>query len=317
MAQVVIGADKIQEPSAQLDIISEDKGLLIPRVDLISTSSNLPIADPTESLLVYNRSSNADVTPGFYYWNEKWIRLSTGETVPVPGSSAQQPMIGKDLTAEDTSLEISGGEGATFNEVKVMVRDLGISTGKIANAAVTSDKIADNAVTTKQIQENAVTTEKIAPGGANGQVLVTSINEGGVASVEWQEAARSEEVLTGLTEDKTTGGLTYKDEEGKETSIKSVMPKFFFMPSVVIDLSKTTMNVYQEYRDQFSRPMASSREGTSIPVLGSQELDYHITYYDKEVFGNVAINEDGILTYDVKSDNISEASFMNIVVVVK
>ncbi|MCX7955208.1 MAG: hypothetical protein N3A01_08490, partial [Bacteroidales bacterium] len=63
--------------SAGLDINFTDKGLLIPRVSLTSTTSTSPISGtPATSLLVYNTASQNDVTPGYYYWNGvKWVRL--------------------------------------------------------------------------------------------------------------------------------------------------------------------------------------------------------------------------------------------------
>jgi len=75
-AQVGIG---ILNPdnSAQLDITSLNKGLLVPRLSLIQTTSQSPIVgEVAKSLLVYNIQSRNDVTPGFYYWEgTKWVRI--------------------------------------------------------------------------------------------------------------------------------------------------------------------------------------------------------------------------------------------------
>jgi len=63
--------------SAQLDVTSVNKGLLIPRISLIQTTSQSPIVGSTlNSLLVYNTATVNDVSPGFYYWqSNKWIRI--------------------------------------------------------------------------------------------------------------------------------------------------------------------------------------------------------------------------------------------------
>jgi hypothetical protein len=63
--------------SAMLDVYSESKGLLIPRIALTSTTTAAPVTSPEASLLVYNTSATGDVTPGYYYWNgsSKWVRL--------------------------------------------------------------------------------------------------------------------------------------------------------------------------------------------------------------------------------------------------
>ncbi|NTW31437.1 MAG: hypothetical protein HGB12_02205 [Bacteroidetes bacterium] len=67
--------------STMLDISSTNQGMRIPRVALESTTSNAPIANPVNSLLVYDSVTAGDVTPGFYYWDgatSKWLRLATG-----------------------------------------------------------------------------------------------------------------------------------------------------------------------------------------------------------------------------------------------
>jgi hypothetical protein len=63
----------VGDESAMLDISSTDKGMLIPRVILLSTTDVVTISSPIVSLLVYNTNTVSDVVPGFYYWNgTKW-----------------------------------------------------------------------------------------------------------------------------------------------------------------------------------------------------------------------------------------------------
>lgn len=79
-AQVGIGT-LTPNVSAQLDIKSDSKGLLIPRlnIDNLSTASPVSSATINESLLVYNTNSTSG--KGFYYWNgrlwEKLVDLAT------------------------------------------------------------------------------------------------------------------------------------------------------------------------------------------------------------------------------------------------
>lgn len=82
-AQVGIGT-LFPENAAQLDITSVNKGLLIPRLSLIRTTSQSPITGPiTTSLLVYNTAALNDVSPGFYYWQtNKWVKIIS-ESDPV------------------------------------------------------------------------------------------------------------------------------------------------------------------------------------------------------------------------------------------
>jgi hypothetical protein len=69
------------DDSALLDIDaspSNDKGVLIPRIALISANNTSPITAPAVSLLIYNTATGGtfpdEVSPGYYYWNGvAWI----------------------------------------------------------------------------------------------------------------------------------------------------------------------------------------------------------------------------------------------------
>ena len=72
-------------PEALLDIASNDKGIMVPRVALTSANVASPIINPSggalpESTLVYNTTTAGvgenEVTPGFHYWDgTKWVKL--------------------------------------------------------------------------------------------------------------------------------------------------------------------------------------------------------------------------------------------------
>jgi hypothetical protein len=70
----------INNADAGLNINFNDKGVLIPRVNLVNlTTFNPPITNNgnTVSLLVYN--TNIALGEGFYYWNgTQWVKLITG-----------------------------------------------------------------------------------------------------------------------------------------------------------------------------------------------------------------------------------------------
>ena len=81
------------DASAALDIDYTDKGLLIPRVALTSTTDVVTIPAPATSLLVYN--TNAAMTGGaigFWYWDGTvWVQ-ALGPTGPAgaPGPAGPQ-----------------------------------------------------------------------------------------------------------------------------------------------------------------------------------------------------------------------------------
>ena len=61
--------------SAMLDVSSTDKGILIPRVNIIDLNTAAPVAAPVTSLLVYNTNVASGV--GYYFWDgSKWVQLS-------------------------------------------------------------------------------------------------------------------------------------------------------------------------------------------------------------------------------------------------
>ncbi len=68
--------------SALLDMTANDKGLLIPRVELVAvTNGTIPVNGPATGLLVFNESGTLDV--GFYYWDgTEWVLVGAGGAAP-------------------------------------------------------------------------------------------------------------------------------------------------------------------------------------------------------------------------------------------
>lgn len=85
-AQVTIGFEKEPDPNAILDLRTTDgglseMGLLLPRVELVSTTDATPLTAPiTPGMFVYNTTpDNGSVSPGIYYHNGTvWVRLMDG-----------------------------------------------------------------------------------------------------------------------------------------------------------------------------------------------------------------------------------------------
>lgn len=99
-AQTGIGTTT-PDASAKLDIYSDNKGFLPPRVTLTSGTDNTTIASPATGLLVYNTGNNAGLVAGYYYWNgTSWATIATASGYSV-GSSY---MRGSRSTAQTTNL---------------------------------------------------------------------------------------------------------------------------------------------------------------------------------------------------------------------
>jgi len=82
-AQVGIGTNT-PSPSSILEIASDDKGILIPRVELRNTTSSFPLSSHITSMMVFNTATTSDVIPGFYYsLGSKWVRLNNFDDVDI------------------------------------------------------------------------------------------------------------------------------------------------------------------------------------------------------------------------------------------
>ena len=135
-AQVGIGTIT-PDPSAQLDVSSTDKGMLVPRMNL---SERNAIADPATGLFIFQ----TDNTPGFYYYNGSgWVPLISpvGETIipfasglPIAmttiagGLSGTSSLIGFGNSATGVSviggaIDLTGGPGILLNQAFSVPRD--------------------------------------------------------------------------------------------------------------------------------------------------------------------------------------------------
>ena len=100
------------DASAILDVASDNKGVLIPRVGLISV--NDPINDPETSLLVFNTSTSGSYpTPGFYYFDgTDWI--------PLAGGGAPTPTNEQTIFEEATSTVMATANTSTMALVSLL-----------------------------------------------------------------------------------------------------------------------------------------------------------------------------------------------------
>lgn len=78
--QIKIGNNPTQlNVNAVLEMESANKGLLLPRVSLVSTVNAEPMTSFTRGMVVYNTANVNDVTPGIYYCDGvKWLKTAIG-----------------------------------------------------------------------------------------------------------------------------------------------------------------------------------------------------------------------------------------------
>ncbi|MEK6494199.1 hypothetical protein [Myroides odoratimimus] len=92
--------------SSAVEIFSNKRGLLIPRLELKDTKIASPVSKPANALFVYNTATAGDVTPGFYYWETadqndetkgRWVRFVSSNS-----GSAVTVSAGTNVTVDPT-----------------------------------------------------------------------------------------------------------------------------------------------------------------------------------------------------------------------
>jgi len=156
-AQVGVGT-AAPDASAQLDVVTTNKGILIPRLDIVDLNTAAPVAaaDIDVSLLAYN--TNAASGKGFYYWDgTKWAPISNNETLTeLALNSTVGTLTYTDEDGNDTVIDLSDLETLTkitsdINAGTITYTDeigketayaenlVVAGTGTIGGAAITSD----------------------------------------------------------------------------------------------------------------------------------------------------------------------------------
>ncbi|MDR6845933.1 hypothetical protein [Flavobacterium granuli] len=77
-SQIKIGDNPtVINPSAIMEIESENKGFLLPRLQLVNVSNPAPLLEHEAGMIVYNTATATGLTPGFYYNDRtKWVVVS-------------------------------------------------------------------------------------------------------------------------------------------------------------------------------------------------------------------------------------------------
>src|SRR5690606_27066209 len=114
--------------SSQLDVTANDKGVLLPRVVLTSTTDTTTIINGNvNSLLVYNTNTQNDVKPGYYYWYiDKWMRIVNEDEVAALDTNTTNVS----LTTANDELVLTDSDG---NIVSIPLAQINIPTTLVNN----------------------------------------------------------------------------------------------------------------------------------------------------------------------------------------
>lgn len=145
----------------------------------------------------------------------------------------------------------------------------------------------------------------------------------------------------------TANRVVVADKNGVLGFAPSVPEGFFYMPPVLLPLSKFALDrdftdasiykmtgityttsgtfsvdLYKLYKKQFQNPQQKSSATSNLPVHEASNLNFFVIYYDSEVFSDVHVSPAGVLTYTVKKQPVNgvwkemgptEKTFMNVV----
>lgn len=218
------------DKSAAVDIVSSQRGLLIPRLNLTGTNVAAPVQSPAQSLLVYNNatagSGATGVTPGFYYWDtNRWVRIvsttSEKKTVVAAGKNVQVDS----ATSPDgltTTYTVGVAEGT---QGQVLVTVLNPSTNESESQWVNPSEFINgvNGVTVTPVTNasTGIVTNEVSLGG--GLTKATTITTDAASGKTL--AVKGLEVLTPATFDPAVQNVVVMGADGilKEVAPKTLM----------------------------------------------------------------------------------------------
>jgi len=231
--------------SAAVDIVSNKRGLLIPRIDLTKTTEAGPVARPENALFVYNKATANDVTPGFYYWEAanvanakeqglgRWVRFvssTSGSAVTVSAGTnvtVKPTPEGHDM---DYNVSVKGGDVAGQVLVTEIVEINGetVQTTKWVNPQdfINGSVVGENGITAGIGADGKV---HVGLGGALGKATTIETTHGG----EGKTLA-----ITGLEKLDGTTGKEFDAENqnivimGDDGILKVVTPKELLEQSI-------------------------------------------------------------------------------------
>ncbi|KGO79290.1 hypothetical protein Q763_14730, partial [Flavobacterium beibuense F44-8] len=212
-AQVGVGTSS-PNASAQLEIVSEDKGILIPQVSLTDTTDATTITNGNvSSLLVYNTSQTADVNPGYYYWfDNKWNRILTdldifNETITTLVDNGNGTYT---YTSEDgvvTVIDIPGNQTLTTLVYDQTANTLTYTDENNNPVVIDLPTLVQNAETLTSLVKNE-----------DGSITYTDEN-GNQTNIDLTGIIQDNQAVTSIVANINAGTITFTNELGETTVI--------------------------------------------------------------------------------------------------
>jgi hypothetical protein len=207
-SQVGIGTP-LPNASSQLEVVASDKGILIPRIKLTSSTDATTITNGNQnSLLVFNTNNVADVTAGYYYWyDNKWNRIViSNEVAPSTGTVIYNP-----TNQQFTYVDASGvTQTVDFTQVVKSSETLTTLAKDAANDGKYVYKSENDTETTIDVVNDVIN---------NASTIVNNP----IFTTELANVIKTDETLTTLTKDAANDGkYLYTSENATGTTIDVV-----------------------------------------------------------------------------------------------
>ncbi|EHQ44267.1 collagen triple helix repeat-containing protein, partial [Myroides odoratus DSM 2801] len=250
-AQVGIGT-ATPNPSSQLEITSDKRGILIPRVELKSLTDNGTITNGNvESLLVYNVTDSGDLQPGYYFWKgNNWNRFLTELDGKEWSNAKNKSFVVEDdlLKLYDENDDVIFIDLQSLNIVTTLVKDSS-GNGKYtykneAGTEVMIDVQADvinnfeDIINNTNVQEilNQYLTENAGNVHYDGNSFTYVNEDGDTVTLDMSTIIKVNETITTLVKDPSGNGqYTYTNEAGV---------------AVVIDVQADVINNFEDIINQ-------------------------------------------------------------------
>ncbi len=296
-AQVGIGTD-LPNPSSQLEIKSSNRGVLIPQIALSSKiDQNTITAGNLESLLIYNTSTNATLTPGYYYWFEnKWHRILTDDSLPdyivfwdvtnnhftyidengntqIINFPETLTILG--LNADGHTLEYMDEDGVlTAIDLETIIKNFETLTAIVDNGDGTFT-YTDEAGNTSTVDMSSLETLTYLALNADGKTLEYTDENGVISTINLETIIKNFETLTVMVNN-GNGTFTYTDEAGNDT---------------IIDMSSLKTLTY----------LALNTDGKTLEYTDENDvvssIDLETVIKNFETITTLVDNADGTFTY--------------------
>ncbi|PIF71098.1 hypothetical protein [Flavobacterium sp. 2] len=312
-SQVGIGTT-MPNPSSQLEVVANDKGVLIPRVQLKSLTDAATITNGNvNSLLVFNTGTAADIKPGYYYWyDNRWNRIViageiesnkgtviynavTKEFVFVDDSGNNQPLDLKNFETITTLKKDAANDGKYVytNEGKAETTiDVVADVINNAHTIIKNEKFVTELTQFVDSKETVTTLEKNAAN--DGKYLYTNEdkaettidvvadvinNAGAIISnekfvTELTNVVGSKETLTSLIYDAAGKTLSYQAEKGAPNVINLV--------DLVGD-AETITEIVNKGKGVYTYKNETTAEPVTINVVGDVADNFQTIINNPEV----------------------------------